>query len=791
VTDTATTTAAQTAKHRRGHRPGAGEGSAPARTALPKALLSALPWLIVVTFLLAALLWAGTPRIFVVRYCAYVVGGIVVPGVLVYRALCGSRGNLPEDAGFGAVTGIAVALVGWALAVGAGLGGFLWLWPLLVIAPFVAAPGLRRHWRIAEPEPLPLTWSWLIATVMILAVTIMALREWGSNPLPPVTHNLFGDIYYHWANAAELRHTIFPQQPQMAGEPLRYHWFSDAYRASASMMSGVPLSPVMLRLWGAPVVLTSVLVIAGLARQVSRIWWSGPVAGFIAVALPVTSIWPRFPSWPVTIEPWYSPTLTFSIPFVAAVTALLVDIARGIRMERGWLLFGLLLPVAAASKSSSLPVLVGGIILGAAASWVIHRRVPWMMLAALGGAVLVLALTVPTLAGGASGAGIQFGAAFSFKGQFRDVVGKGSIPGTGGFLPGQLDQVPVNLGLILPALVVCFVLSQIGRVLGFAALLRRQLRNDVATWVLAGTGLAGWAAALLVNHVANGELYFAYSAIPANAALSAWLLGALAPARRTAVVVLGGLVLGALTGALLYRYSPGNGDGPWKESWRHDLARPVIALAVITAIGVLVWRLLRIRWRAMTGAGLAVLVAAGVGLGWHTAYRDVSGRLDAAAGGKLPSTGTKGRFWVDKSEMQAAEWLARNAPAKDIVATNVHCEMVKTTSDCVNRSFWVSALTEHAVVLEGWAYQPAVQARHGENGVPYFRRPAPDARRQRVNDAAFTAPTAEGLAELRHRYGARWLYADNRASPVSPLLATLANERYRAGTVTIYELALT
>ena len=129
-----------------------------------------------------------------------------------------------------------------------------------------------------------------------------------------------------------------------------------------------------------------------------------------------------------------------------------------------------------------------------------------------------------------------------------------------------------------------------------------------------------------------------------------------------------------------------------------------------------------------------------------------------------------------------------HAPTNDIVATNVHCENVTTTTDCISRSFWVSAVTEHAIVLEGWAYQPAVMAEHGDNGLPYFQQPAPDQERLRVNDAAFTDPTPAGLAQLRAKYHAKWLFADTRAGYVSPELARLATERYRSGTAVVYEL---
>ncbi|GAA4969770.1 hypothetical protein GCM10025331_73680 [Actinoplanes utahensis] len=760
----------------------------PARRTLVSLALRALPWVLVAAFLLATLEWVGTPSRALLRYGVYWVAAVVVPGVLVFRALRGSRGNLPEDAGFGAVTGIAVNLAGWALAVGTGLGDYLWVWPLLVIAVFVAVPGLRRHWRIAEPQPLPLIWSWLIAAIMVLSIVMIAAWEWGPNPLPPVTHTLFGDIHYHWANAAELRRTILPQQPQMAGEPLKYHWFSDAYRASASMISGVGIPVVMLRLWTGPVVLTSVLVIAALARQAGRVWWTGPVAAFVAVALPVASIWPRFGSYPVTIEPWYSPTLTFSIPFVAAVAALLIDVARGERIGRGgWILGGLLLLVATCSKSSSLPVLLGGLMLASAATWWIRRRRPDVLLAATAGTLLVLAVTAPFLAGGGSGAGIQIGATFSFKGEFLAVAGRDTIPGTGGLFPTQLAAVPWSERMILPAVAVCFMISQLSRLLGLFGLLRRDLRADPAAWLLAGMVLAGWAGTLLINHTANGQLYFAYSAIPASAALTAWLLAALAPARRTAVVVLSGLVLGGIVGALIWRFGPGN--LPFGDYWRSNLGGPLLILAAVIAVGAVLWRLGRMRWKGLAGAGLAVLVAFGIGLGVNTTVRLMNGTAQSVADGKLPARkGAKQQFWVTSAEMKAAAWLARNAPTEDIVATNVHCEMVRTDDKCINRSFWVSAHTEHAVLLEGWAYQPATQSRHGDDGLPYYRQPSPDPERRRLNDEAFSAPTAAGLAELRDRYGVRWLYAVNRASKIAPELDQLATVRFRATSVTVFEL---
>ncbi|MEV6847605.1 hypothetical protein [Actinoplanes sp. NPDC051411] len=764
----------------------------------------ALPWLVVIGVLVAALVWTGTPKTAILRYGAYWAAAVVVPGTLVYRALRGSRGNLPEDVGFGAVTGFAVQLIGWALFVGTGLGGWLRLWPVLVLIPFLAVPRLRRHWSLRSTEPMRLPAAWAIAALMTLAVVTLALLAWAVNPLPPATHTLFGDIYYHWANAAELRRTITPQQPQMAGEPLVYHWFSDAYRGSASMLSGVPLAPVMLRLWMGPVILTAILVIAGLARQVSGVWWSGPVAAFVTIAVPAVTIWPTYSYGSFSIINWGSPTLVFSIPVQAAAVSLLVDIARGVRLGRAWVLFALLVPLATGSKSSSLPVLFGGMALAALAYWLIERRPPWALLAAFAAGLVVLAATAPTLAGGEAGAGVQFGAGFTFKPEFYWLTDEKYVPGAGGLLPQAWLHMPWGTRWALFALTFVLVLNQLGRIAGLAALLRRPMRRDMALWLLSGIVLAGWGGALLINHVANGEGYFLYSAIPAEAALTAWLLTAVAPGRRRALVVLGGLALGVVVGLAMHRFGPGRGligtghlatlnpaggKPQWSVHWRYDLLAPVGVLALVLAAGMLLWWLLR-RRRAvvLAGSGAALVMAAVIGLGVDSTARGLVQPVGDAVAGRLPTGGSVGSFWVTANEARAAQWLARNAPADDIVATNVHCEAIRTTPGCISRSFWVSGMTEHAVVLEGWAYQPAVMAEHGVDGRAYYQQPAPDAERLRINDAAFTDPSPAALAQLRGRYHARWLYADTRAGVVSPLLATVATERFRAGTAVVYEL---
>jgi hypothetical protein len=340
------------------------------RRAVPPLLRSrVLPWGVVAAALVGAQLWTGTPVLDLLRYALYWALALVLPGTLVFRAIRGSRGNLPEDLAFGAVTGLVLELPAWALAVGSDRGELLRWWPVPVVALFVVVPRLRRHWRLAAPRPLPLAFSWAMAGVIVLMTFAVTEMFWGLNPLPPATHSLYGDQYYHWANAAELTRSVVPQSPQFAGVPLYYHWISDAHRAAAHLITGVPLGTVMLRLWNAPFVILSALTIAALGRQAARAWWAGPLAALIAGALPVIVFWPRFVSYPIPVIAWHSPTLTYSIPILVTTTVLVVDLARGDRLGRSWFLLGALLIVAAGSKPSSVPILCCGMGLAFLAAW--------------------------------------------------------------------------------------------------------------------------------------------------------------------------------------------------------------------------------------------------------------------------------------------------------------------------------------------------------------------------------------------------------------------------------------
>jgi hypothetical protein len=90
------------------------------------------------------------------------------------------------------------------------------------------------------------------------------------------------------------------------------------------------------------------------------------------------------------------------------------------------------------------------------------------------------------------------------------------------------------------------------------------------------------------------------------------------------------------------------------------------------------------------------------------------------------------------------------------------------------------------VLVEGWAY--TAKANDVRTSTEALYGPFWDQDKLRLNDEAFTAPTAEVLETLRTRYGVRWLLADERVEAVPEDLDRLAELRFQSGTVRVYQL---
>jgi len=203
----------------------------------------------------------------------------------------------------------------------------------------------------------------------------------------------------------------------------------------------------------------------------------------------------------------------------------------------------------------------------------------------------------------------------------------------------------------------------------------------------------------------------------------------------------------------------------------------LLGAALILAVG---WKALRRRGSLPTAFLASLVAACMVGATFLPLAGLVSDQASQLMYGKVRSGGPT------KAEADAARWLRKNSATGDLVATNAHC-LSKHGEVCDSRHFWIAALSERQILVEGWGYtnranRMSVTTGVNTNLVPYWNREL-----LATNDAVFTAPSPAMVERLR-RLGVRWLYADNRAGEVSPNLKQYVRLRQATLDATIYEI---
>jgi hypothetical protein len=764
------------------------EGAPPVEADRPRSrqLLAVLPWLVPALAWVLGLHYSHTPARDVAIYAVYLVLAIVLPGTLVHRALRGSRGNLPEDIGYGAATGLLLMTIGWAISAAAGLQAVLWVWPLLFLGLFLAVPGLRRHWRIPREvrAPLPIRWS-LIAAGGVFVVVMAVFPFWRDNPLPPADAYYYQDLMYHLALVHEMTRSIPFQVPQLAGDTLKYHYLSDADMATASMITKIPATVVLMRLWIAPIGALAILVGAALARELTGKWWAGALGGLaslFAIPLALGLATPVFGGEAFSL---YSPSQTYAIPVLGLLVAVAVDVLRGRRLGPAWALVFPLGVMAAGAKSSSLPPFVAGMALAFLIVLLRHRDRLRATAVLLVLSVAAMGVAAKIFAGGGAGTlAVQpFATLYWFRPYHETLGAHDLIDGTRA-LPLGVDQASAAGLLFLLVIIVWWVLMESPRLIGLVALTTPRTRREPAAWLLGGIGIAGTGGLWLLWHPSNSENYFFLSAAPFAMLLTVWLL---ADQTRSWRPVVAGLAAGAVWALIApHRSAPRHpGFRSWTWTLFEPLLRTAVVAVVVTLVVLLVWRLVthRFAWRAIPAGLLAALVGAGLAVAIQTRVQ-----LDTDAMTKPPPAAPK-NYPITADEMRAALWLNDHSGNDDLIATNVHCQPLSQVRTCDARAFWVGGLSGRRALVESWAYTDQAVAANGVHGQRYMVQPAPYPDRFALNQRAFAQGDAADVNQLRTQFHVKWLFADARAhGGVSPNLAKVAKLRYQAGTVSIYQL---
>lgn len=764
----------------------------------------------------------------VVWYMVVFAWSVLLPGMLAFRGLRGRPTTLLADVAFGGGTGLALQLVAWAAFTAVGIPQFLLAWPLLVVVPCALVPRLRRVWSVAPYERRlnPAT-SLVIAAVSVWSVRD-PLRVASASPVPPEAGAWYQDLYWHLSLVGEMKRAVLPTDPQVAGEAFSYHWFADAHVAAMTWSTGLDTPLVFTRLWLLPIIVLTVLALAAVGQHLTGRAWPGALAAAMAIigVRVQATYYSYFGGSAFTA---LSPSQEFSGPFLLLALVPLIDIFRGRRLRWGsWTLLVLGLLGASGAKASTLPVLVCGVALAALVAAIANRKLLRGALGGLAAVIACLAVTWPLVSGGGGGSGIQIFSTVRSLTPWSTFAGS---PMSLGILPPGIDK--PGAWTLLAVVMIGWLVFFSWTLLGLPTLGRR----DLSGWALLGSGIAGFAAMLLVNQDGLSQVYFMSTALLCGYLFASWGYSLLV--RRAAAIAPWttiGLTIGGIAVGLAAGLSVRSFVRPITKAsgLSHGIALSLAPWAAAFAVWIVAMLVVRTRVRAsamvalagasiLLGASLTpvvgsialpivattavvVLVSAGaLALG---VVRYGRGRPSPRAYGALvvgaaslialtvgvvhpvassqPSPSDSSRL-VTSAESGAALWLRAHSRPTDIVATNVHCLGRTTRPNCDARAFWVGAFTERPVYIGGWAYTSAAREMHGQGGRSYKLQPFHDPARFAANEVVFSNPTAADVARLRSA-GVRFVYADSLASPVSPRLAAVATLVHREGTVSIYEL---
>ncbi|MFI7642192.1 hypothetical protein [Nonomuraea sp. NPDC049400] len=702
-------------------------------------------------------------------YGAYLVLCLVLPGVLLIRALYGGTRTLAEEMALGLALGFAVELAVYIPARAVGFPLLVLAWPVATLVAFLLVPRLRAHWKPGTRPATPVWWSWALALIVCYLVAKSAYSHFGTGPLTwPALAKYSDDATFHLGLIGELKHHMPPTSVIVAGEPLLYHWFVYAHWAAASWISGVEPLVLLLRLGVLPMLAAFVVLVAMLARRVMKSW-KGPVLAVVATLcvgpprLYLGSV-ATFTWGGIHDAAWESPTFTFGALLFVPVVLIAIDLLGRRRNDLAlWLLLGVFLMAVMGAKATYLPMLAVGLV--AVAAWRRRRSLaPALAALVMVGACLLFAQFV-LYGGGRQGLLIS---PFSFMGTiWQDLTGS-SVE----------VQPPMTSLLGIAAVYLVAWAVTWSPVLGLLSRPKLLVRSDVV--LMLGVAAAGLGSMVMFDHPGRSQVFFLWGSYPCLAIIA--VFGALVILRRARVPLRMTLCATGAGLGIAYAIPVLCGVRAPLDPGRSDtvLYLPYVALAAIVCLAATVLVVAR---SGLRGWALMISAMAVIGLlaAHHVRVLSVLSRDGALSRDPAPPVSA-----LPQGVLEAARWVRGHSATDDLVATNVHCRWGFETP-CDSRQFWLSALAERRMLVEGWAFT-AKNADNWKPGQLKEHQPFWDQERLKANDAVFLSPSPATVQRLRDQYGVRWLLVDERRLPPGSRLEEFAELQYRAGDYAAYRL---
>ncbi|MEI8407968.1 MULTISPECIES: hypothetical protein [unclassified Kribbella] len=709
-----------------------------------------------------ALLFQHSTLTEVGRFVLFTGLGIALPGFTLWRLIGHYGRNLVEDFAAGFAVGTAAQIVVYLASASIGLQEWSWVWaPVVLVISFVDSDVRTRVWRRVDQPIRPLQ-AWLLAAATAVVVLVVYRRGPGQF-LPAYTDPLrsYPDLAFQQALAASAKYDVPISTLWLGGEPMKYHSFFHQSTAATAWATRIDLTDLIHSLTWLPLFLAGCGLVFALTTRFtptaeSGATWAGPLAVLIAglggAVQPLSDA--GLGGISTAVAAYLSPTQNLGVLIALALCIVVVDLLRSDRPRSRWVLLVLLALVAAGAKSTILPLLGFGFAFAFVHLAMIRQSTRTALIGGVLSFAIFLAALVAIFGGSTWGTEVK---------PFQTFVQLAPYP--------MLVAEPHAQLLSAATTLLSWGLAASGLLF-----LGRKWR-DPATVFLVGFSVAGLLGTLLTTQSGVSQLYFLRTAFPVVAVLAcvglADLVGRLGDRRGVVLVgAAGALGLVALAFARVESADLPGIKGPWL--WT------AAALGSVAVVVALVWRVFRrpgnILVAFLAGAVAASMIGAAL-VPLQAFGSDKASNLVFAHPGRGGATA---------AEAGAAMWLRRNSRPGDLIATNAHC-IIQSEGVCDSRHFWIAALSERPVLIEGWSYSNqanriALTTGGNPSLIPYWNR-----EELAANDTAFTVPTPAAIERLR-KVGVRWLYADNRAGKVSPALRNYVRLRHATLDATIYEL---
>ncbi|MEV8376896.1 hypothetical protein AB0P21_29405 [Kribbella sp. NPDC056861] len=717
--------------------------------------MAALPVLLLVLVLLIA----RAPVFDVLKFGLFLMVGVLLPGLVIWRLIGAYRRNLVEDFAAGFAIGTAAQLIVYLAASSVGLQRWAWGWAPIVLVLGVLDRDVRnRVWRRVEAPLAPLT-AWLLSLATAL-VLFAIYRNGPERYAPAYADPLVSDpgMAFHQALAASAKADVPIVPLWVGGEPMKFHTFFHQVTAATSWATGIDLTQLIYTLIWLPFALAGCALVFALTQRFiqpgenAAALWAGPlavlVAGLGGALEPLHDL--SVGGVSMVSGAYLSPTQNLGLMFALVLAVLAIDVLRKQPPRSRWLLLLLVALAAAGAKATVLPMAVCGFLLV-----FLFRR---STRNAFFGVVIALGLfigsVVVVFGGESSGLQVKFGELFTQLPPYESILGA---------VETEQRAKLISAVVILAA----WGLAVVG------VLFLRRFWRDPGGIYIAGFAIGGFVAALVTSQ----PLSFYRMAFPFLAVLSCVGLARLVERledRRSAALVAVAAGLGVV----------GCGVARWTSADLRGVKEPLIwTVAALVAVGLVVavgWKLGRRKGGLVTAFCAALVTASMVGAATLPVFGLVSEQASNVVYGR------PGRDGPTEAQADAARWLKENTPADDLVATNAHC-LTQTSVTCDSRHFWIAALSERQVLIEGWVRTNRSTRISATTGVEASQVPYWNKDQLAANDATFTSPSEAIIQRLR-KLGVRWLYADNRAGLVSPQLKQYVRLRHATLDATIYEI---